>query len=70
MKGSKGNDGHHHEEAQRTKRSRDGIAWDPTGGQMVTDGQRKGYSGGETVSKPVTSGAMRGPHTSKKGGKG
>ena len=70
MKGSKGNDGHHHQIATRTQRNRDGTYWDPTGGQMVTDAQRKGYSGGESVGKPVTSGAMRGPHTSKKSGGG
>ena len=70
MKGNKGNDGHHHKEAHRTMRSRDGVSWDPCGGQMITSGQRGGYSGGESVGKPVTSGAMRGPHTSKKSGGG
>lgn len=73
MKGSKGNDGHHHEEAKRTMRNRDEIgSWNPTGGMGITDGQRKGYSGVATVGQPVTSGAMRGSHTSKKtgGGKG
>lgn len=66
MKNSKGNMGLHHKKAVRTKRSRDGITWDPTGGQNITDGMRGGYSGGESVGKPVTSGKGRGPHTSKK----
>jgi len=41
----KKDDGLHHEEATRTKRDRDGVQWDSTGGQGVTKGQCSGYSG-------------------------
>lgn len=55
LKNFKGNM-YHHRKAPRKSKTQDGVTTKPDGGDMITDGQCAGYSGGQPSSSSKVKG--------------